>query len=75
MSVEKKDVRFKLDADDHAGLVLLAEADDVHELATWVERVVVREIRRRIHAATVIAERAKSKGISGRTIPSDFGGP
>jgi len=73
MSAEKKDVRFKLDAEDHAGLVLLADADDVHELATWVERVVVREIRRRIHAATVIAERAKTKGISGRVVPSQFG--
>jgi hypothetical protein len=72
MSVERKDLRLKLDADDHAGLVLLAEAEDC-ELATWAERVVVREIRRRIHAATVIAERAKSKGILGKTIPSPHG--
>ena len=32
MSIERKDLRIKLDADDHAGLQLLAEADEA-ELA------------------------------------------
>ena len=71
MSVELKDLRIKLDADDHAGLVLLAGLVDA-DLNVWAKRVLVREIRRRIHAATVIAERAKAKGITGRTVPDDF---
>jgi hypothetical protein len=71
VSVELKDLRIKLDPDDHAGLVLLAGLVDA-DLNVWAKRVLVREIRRRIHAATVIAERAKAKGISGRVIPDDF---
>jgi hypothetical protein len=69
MSLERKDLRLKLDADDHAGLQLLAEADDV-ELAHFAERVLVREIRRRVHAAIVVADEAKRLGISGKAIPA-----
>lgn len=69
MSLERKDLRLKLDADDHAGLQLLAEADDV-ELAHFAERVLVREIRRRLHAAIVIAERAQRAGIAGKAFPA-----
>lgn len=67
--IERKDLRIKLDADDHAGLFVLADAEDL-ELSAWAERVLVREIRRRIHAATIIAEKAKRTGIAGRPIPT-----
>ena len=69
MSLERKDLRVKLDADDHAGLALLAEADDV-ELAQYAERVLVREIRRRVHAAILIADRAQRAGLAGKAIPA-----
>ena len=70
MALEKKDIRCKLHPDDHAGLTLLAESEDL-ELSAWVERVLVREIRRRIHAATLVADKAKRQGITGRPIPAD----
>lgn len=69
MTLERKDLRVKLDADDHAWLQLLAEADDM-ELAHFAERVLVREIRRRGHAAIVLAERAQRLGLTGRAIPA-----
>lgn len=38
MSLDRKDLRIKLDADDHAALALCAECDDA-ELAEWAERL------------------------------------
>lgn len=65
MALERKDVRFKLDPDDHSGLSILAEVDQL-DIGEWVEQVVRREIERRIHAASVIAQRAARLGISGK---------
>lgn len=70
MTLERKDLRIKLDANDHAGLALLAEADE-SELAEWAERVLVWVIRRRVHAAMVLAKKAERLGIVGRAIPAD----
>ena len=70
MSIERKDLRLKLDADDHAGLQLLAEADEV-DLSEWAERLLKREIRRRVHAAMVLASKAQRLGIAGNAIPAD----
>lgn len=70
MSLERKDLRIKLDANDHQGLTLLAESEG-RELNDWAERVLVREIRRRMHAAMVLAEKAKRLGIVGNAIPAN----
>lgn len=70
MSLERKDLRLKMDADDHAGLSLCAEADEC-DLAEWAERVLVRAVRRRIHAAQRIAKAAERLGIAGKALPSD----
>ncbi len=70
MSLERKDLRIKLDVDDHQGLTLLAESEG-RELNDWAERVLVREIRRRMHAAMVLAEKAKRLGIAGNPIPAN----
>jgi hypothetical protein len=70
VSLDRKDLRVKLDADDHTGLQLLAEADDV-DLAEWAERLLVREIRRRVHAAIVLASKAQRLGIAGNSIPAE----
>jgi hypothetical protein len=65
MSVERQDVRFKLDDADKKGLDLLVEVDKDGGIADWCERVVVAEIRRRIHDAQRIAMLADRAGISG----------
>lgn len=64
MSLERKDVRAKLDPDTHAALVVLAEIDQL-DIGEFVERELVRVINERVHAATVIAERCARLGISG----------
>jgi len=64
MSLDRKDVRAKLDADDHHNLSVLADVDGV-DIGEWVESVLVREIAKRVHAATVIAARAARPGKTG----------
>lgn len=64
MSLERKDLRLKLDADIHAGLDMLAEMDGML-LSDLGEKIIVEWVRRRIHEATVVAERAARLGISG----------
>ena len=70
MALERKDLRIKLDPDDHAALALLAEADEA-ELAEWAERVLVRVVRRRVHAAMVLAKKAERLGLAGKALPAD----
>lgn len=70
MSLDRKDLRIKLDPDDRTGLTLLAESEG-RELADWAERVLVREIRRRVHAAMVLAKKAERLGIAGNAIPAN----
>ena len=64
MSLERKDVRAKLDPADHAGLQLLAKVKGITD-AELVEQILAPEIRRRIHEATVIAAEATVAGITG----------
>jgi|688.fasta_scaffold409247_4 hypothetical protein len=70
MSIERKDLRLKLDADDHAGLQLLADAEDT-DMGAWAEQLLKREIRRRVHAAIVLAKKAERLGIAGNAIPGE----
>jgi hypothetical protein len=70
MSIERKDLRLKLDADDHAGLQLLADAEDT-DMSAWAEQLLKREIRRRVHAAIVLAKKAERLGIAGNSIPAE----
>lgn len=65
MSIERKDVRFKLTPEMHQALTVLAEIGDV-DIGEFVEGVVVREVLRRVHEASVIAERTARLGISGK---------
>ena len=64
MSLERKDLRLKMDDDDHAGLSVLARAEGC-ELGELAEQILRAEVRRRIHVATVIADQARRLGISG----------
>lgn len=64
MALERKDIRAKLDPDMHAALAILCEVDAL-DIGEFVERELVRVIRERVHAATVIAQRTERLGISG----------
>lgn len=68
MSLERKDLRLKLHPDDHAALALLADAEDV-DMAVLAERVLVQVLRRRVHAAMVIADKARRLGLAGKVVP------
>ena len=64
MSLERKDLRLKLDADTHAGLDVLADVDG-KQLSDLAEEIIGEYVRRRIHAATLVAARAARLGLSG----------
>lgn len=74
MALERKDVRFKLDPEQHQALTVLADVDGV-DIGEWVEGVVWREVERRVHVAKVIASRTARLGKSGknRDNPGDVG--
>lgn len=64
MSLDRKDVRVKLDPEIHAGLTVLASVGD-KDIAELAEEIVVAEVLKRIHAATLIAQQAARLGLSG----------
>jgi uncharacterized protein YqfA (UPF0365 family) len=64
MSLERKDIRAKIDPDYHAALLVLCEADHV-DLGEFVERELRRVIEQRVHAASLIAARTARLGITG----------
>lgn len=68
MSLERKDVRLKLDPDDHAVVKLVAESHGL-DMDDWAEAVLVREARREFHRAMVLAKTAQRLGIDGKAIP------
>lgn len=65
MSLERKDVRFKLDPQVHAALTVLAECA-IKDIGEFVESIVISEVQRRVHEASVIAQRTAGLGISGK---------
>lgn len=74
MTLERKDVRFKLAPDLHQALTVLAECSQV-DIGEFVEMVVQREVLKRVHEASVIADRTSRLGISGqgREFPGGMG--
>ena len=64
MSLERKDVRCKLDPEVHAAFKAISELDgkDVGELT---ETLIVEFVTRRIHDATVLADAVARLGIAG----------
>jgi hypothetical protein len=63
MSLERKDVRFKIAPDLHQALSVLAEISQV-DIGEFCELIVRREVVRRVHEASVIAEKTSRLGIS-----------
>jgi hypothetical protein len=68
VTLERKDLRLKLDDDDHQRLRLIAESEGC-EMAEWAEKVLVDVMRARIHKATVLADKARRSGLSGNELP------
>lgn len=64
MALERKDVRAKLDANIHKALTVLCDADRL-DIGEWVERLIVGEVRKRIHDAQSIAAETADLGITG----------
>lgn len=71
MSLERKDVRLYLDAEVHEALAVLADLgrQEIKELA---EQIITAEVIRRVHAATVVAEKTARLGIV-RSAPEPAG--
>ena len=65
MSLERKDIRAKLDPDMHEALAVLADIDQI-DIGEFVERELVAVIRRRIHDAIQTAERTAHLGVTGK---------
>ena len=64
MSLERQDVRAKLDPDDHRALVRICDIDGV-TIAEFVEKLLVPVIRKRVHDANLLARDFPLEGISG----------
>ena len=64
MSLERHDVRAKLDPVDHAALVVICDLDGV-TIAEFIERLPVPVIHKRVHDANLLASRFPQPGISG----------
>ena len=64
MSIERKDVRGKLHPDVHAQFAVIADCDN-RDMGDIVEELVAGYVEKRVHDATLLAERIARLGISG----------
>jgi hypothetical protein len=65
MSLERRDIRAKLDPDMHEALAVLADIDQI-DIGEFIERELVKVIRERVHGAIETAERTAHLGINGK---------
>jgi hypothetical protein len=66
MSLERKDVRFKMAPEVHQALSVLAEISQV-DIGEFCELLIQREVVRRVHEANVISDRTARLGITGKS--------
>lgn len=64
MSLERKDIRAKLDPELHAALTEICALDGV-EIAEFIESLLVPVIRKRCSDAIALAQALERQGISG----------
>lgn len=64
MSLERKDIRAKLDPDHHAQLRAICDIDGV-DMGDFIEAVLVPVIQKRVHDAIALASRFPRQGITG----------
>lgn len=65
MSLERQDVRAKLDPEMHRALTAICNADGC-TIAEFIERLLVVEIERQVHRASLITAEIPGRGISGK---------
>lgn len=65
MSLDRKDVRAKLDHDIHRALTVICEVDG-REIGEFIENELVRIVKKRVHDATVIAAFIGNAGLTGK---------
>ena len=73
MSLERKDVRFKLSAEDHARLKAICEIEET-DIDDFIEALVVPVVRKRVHAAIELADKLRRAGISSHSREFQGGG-
>ena len=73
MSIERKDIRSKLDAQVHAQLKIICECDVV-EMGDFIEAVLLPVIARRVHDAIELSAKLHGLGKSG-TVRESQGKP
>jgi hypothetical protein len=66
MSLERQDIRAKVDADVHEALVAICDAKGV-TLGEFIEALLVPEIKRLVHEATVISDKLRRIPASGNS--------
>lgn len=66
MSLERKDFRGKLDPAWHDLMRAVADAEHKSD-GEWIEELILRELKQRVHVASVIAEAAQRAGIAGNS--------
>lgn len=64
MTLDRQDIRAKLDADDHRALVCICNLDGV-TIAEFIEQLIVPVVRKRIHDANLLAAEFPITGVSG----------
>lgn len=64
MSLERKDIRAKLDDDMHAALKAICEVDEI-DMGEFIESVLLPVIEKRVHDAILLADKLPRPGISG----------
>lgn len=64
MSLERKDFRGRLDPAWHDLMRAVADAEGVSD-GEWIEALILRELERRVHVASVISAAAERAGIAG----------
>lgn len=75
MALPKKDVRPYFDADVHAAMKLIAEADGYGDgIASWVETVITGIVTKRVHTASLLVNNLEASG-SLRSFTEEKGKP
>lgn len=65
MSLDRKDIRAKLDPAIHEALIAICEADGL-DIGEFIEATIEHIVRKRVHDAHTIASRTASLGKTGR---------
>jgi hypothetical protein len=64
MTLDRKDIRAKLDHEVHAALKAICDTEGV-DMGEWIEATLVPIIEKRVHDAMVLADAFQRVGITG----------